>query len=86
MENAITTLLASQQLAATQQERLAGLQLHEQVCCYLPRLPTLAAALLLRPSEDSIAAMRLRLPVRRCRPAAAAAQGRRGARERGGCH
>lgn len=78
MENAITTLLASQQLAATQQERLAGLQLHEQVCCYLPRLPTLAAALLLRPSEDSIAAMRLRLP--------AAAQGRRGARERGGCH
>lgn len=68
MENAITTLLASQQLAATQQERLAGLQLHEQVRCYSPRLLALAAALLLSPIEEPIAAMRLRLPVRRLPP------------------
>lgn len=43
--NIVQTLLASQQLAATQQQRLAGLQLHEQVRCHSRRLPAIAAAL-----------------------------------------
>lgn len=40
--NIVQTLLASQQLAATQQQRLAGLQLHEQVRCHSPRPPAVA--------------------------------------------